>query len=197
MLTTALRAHIQSIHNDINESVDGVEHLPEVALDTSALGLAGQATRVKSMPLMDRRIALAQVFVALDRHLFGDHSWNPRDPLPGVDGQPHHAVARTTVLAEFAGALDKLSEADQSAGMFPLARRGHVVAEARYRLRSLDKATHRRMALAVEAARKRGAAIRLMAPTPTIDFKGQPQIPKGGQLARMGPPDADHLVVES
>ena len=99
LLTTALRAHIQSIHNDINESVDGVEHLPEVALDTSALGLAWQATRVKSMPLMDRRIALAQVFVALDRHLFTDNSWNPRDPLPGVEGQPHHGVARTTVLA--------------------------------------------------------------------------------------------------
>ena len=38
-------------------------------------------------------------------------------------------MARTAVLAEFAGTLDKLSEADQSAGMFPLARRGHVVAQ--------------------------------------------------------------------
>ena len=47
LLTTALRAHIQSINNEINESVDGVDNLPEVTLDTSALGLEAETARLR------------------------------------------------------------------------------------------------------------------------------------------------------
>ena len=133
--------------------------------------------------------------MALDRHLFVDNTWNPRTALAGLDGQRHYAVARTTVLAEFAGVIDKVSEADQSAGMFPLARLGHVVAEKNFRLRELDKITRRRLGVAIEGAKRHGAAIRLMAATPTIDFEGQLDQPKGRRLVRMGPPNADRLVI--
>ena len=48
LLTTSMRDHVQSISNDINNEVGGLEHLPAITIDPSSHGC--WPTRVRFAP---------------------------------------------------------------------------------------------------------------------------------------------------